>query len=93
VGRGDDITAPGLVCGPCGTELPPNAKSCNESAVPSYRVRWTDSPPHLAETRSFAAQLFAAADSHDHIDRAHLLMDQVERLAERLNVDLHRPLT
>ena len=41
-------TAPGLVCGPCGTELPPNAKSYNQSAVPSYRVRWTDSPPHLA---------------------------------------------
>ena len=42
------MTAPGLVCGPCGTELPPNAKSYNESAVPSYRVRWTDLPPHLA---------------------------------------------
>jgi len=28
------MTAPGLVCGPCGTELPPNAKSYNESAVP-----------------------------------------------------------
>ena len=40
------MTATGLVCGPCGTELPPNAKSYNESAVPSYRVRWTDSPPH-----------------------------------------------
>ncbi len=26
------MTAPGLVCGPCGTELPPNAKSYNESA-------------------------------------------------------------
>ena len=49
VGRGDAITALGLVCGPCGTELPPNAKSYNESAVPSSRVRWTDlSPPHLA---------------------------------------------
>ena len=42
------MTATGLVCGPCGTELPPNAKSYNESAVPSYRVRWTDSPPHPA---------------------------------------------
>jgi hypothetical protein len=28
------MTAPGLVCGPCGTEPPPNAKSYNESAVP-----------------------------------------------------------
>ena len=28
------MTARGLVCGPCGTELPPNAKSYNESAVP-----------------------------------------------------------
>jgi hypothetical protein len=28
------MTTPGLVCGPCGTELPPNAKSYNESAVP-----------------------------------------------------------
>jgi hypothetical protein len=28
------MTPPGLVGGPCGTELPPNAKSYNESAVP-----------------------------------------------------------
>ena len=28
------MTAAGLVCGPCGTELSPNAKSYNESAVP-----------------------------------------------------------
>jgi hypothetical protein len=35
MGRGDDMTAAGLVCGPCGTELPANAKSYNESAVPS----------------------------------------------------------
>ena len=28
------MTAPGLVCGPCGTELPSNAKSYNQSAVP-----------------------------------------------------------
>jgi hypothetical protein len=48
VGRGDAITVVGLVCGQCGIELLPNAKSYNESAVPSYRVRWTDSPPHLA---------------------------------------------
>ena len=24
------MTAPGLVCGPCGTELPPNSRFCNE---------------------------------------------------------------
>jgi hypothetical protein len=42
------MTAPGLVCGPRGTELPPNAKSYNESAVSSCRVRWTGSSPHLA---------------------------------------------
>ena len=28
------MTVAGLVCGPCGTELPPNNKSYNESAVP-----------------------------------------------------------
>jgi hypothetical protein len=28
------MTAAGLVWGPCGTELSPNAKSYNESAVP-----------------------------------------------------------
>ena len=27
------MTAPGLVCGPCGTEHSPNAKSYNQSAV------------------------------------------------------------
>jgi hypothetical protein len=27
------MTTSGLVCGPGGTELPPNAKSYNESAV------------------------------------------------------------
>jgi hypothetical protein len=31
------MTAPGLVCGQYGTELPPNAKSYNESAVLSGR--------------------------------------------------------
>jgi hypothetical protein len=62
-------------------------------ALPEASNRWIDSPPHLAEARSFAAQLVAAADSHEHIDRSHLLMDKVERLVERLNVDLHRPLT
>jgi hypothetical protein len=35
------MTAVGLVCGPCGTEFLPNAKSYNQSAVPSYRVRWS----------------------------------------------------
>jgi hypothetical protein len=39
VGRGDAMTAPGLVCGSCGTELASNAKSYNQSAVPSCRVR------------------------------------------------------
>jgi hypothetical protein len=33
------MTAVGLVCGPCGAELSPNAKSYNESAVPSYRAQ------------------------------------------------------
>ena len=28
------MTGLGLVCGPCGTELSPNAQSYNESAVP-----------------------------------------------------------
>jgi class 3 adenylate cyclase len=28
--HGDDVTATGLVCGSCGTELPPNSKFCNE---------------------------------------------------------------
>jgi hypothetical protein len=42
------MTGLGLVCGPCGTELPPNAKFYNESAVPSYRVPWTGLSPHLA---------------------------------------------
>jgi hypothetical protein len=39
------MTAPGLVWGPCGTELPPNAKSYNQSAVPSYRVLYRISLP------------------------------------------------
>jgi hypothetical protein len=34
VGRGDAMTAPRLVCGPCGTEFLPNTKSYNQSAVP-----------------------------------------------------------
>jgi hypothetical protein len=48
VDRGDAITAAALVCWACGTELTPNAKSYNESAVPSYRVRWTGLSPHPA---------------------------------------------
>jgi hypothetical protein len=33
------MTAAGVLCGAYATELSPNAKSYNESAVPSYRVR------------------------------------------------------
>ena len=44
LGRGDAMTAPGLVCGPCGTELPPNAKSYNESAVPGRNGNASRSP-------------------------------------------------
>jgi class 3 adenylate cyclase len=33
--RGDGgLTAPGLFCGSCGTELPPNSKFCNECGTP-----------------------------------------------------------
>jgi hypothetical protein len=52
MGRGDDITAAGLVCGPCGTELPRNAKSYSESAVPSYRVLYRISCYRAAATLS-----------------------------------------
>jgi hypothetical protein len=38
------MTAPGLVCGPCGTQLPPNAKSYNESAVPGWNGNASRSP-------------------------------------------------
>jgi hypothetical protein len=33
------MTAAGLVCGPCGTEFLPNAKSYNQSAVPELLGR------------------------------------------------------
>ena len=32
-GRGA-VTATGLLCGSCGTELPPNSKFCNECGAP-----------------------------------------------------------
>jgi adenylate cyclase len=32
------LTAAGLSCGSCGTELPPNAKFCNECGAPVARV-------------------------------------------------------
>jgi class 3 adenylate cyclase len=31
---GDGLTATGLLCGSCGTELPPNSKFCNECGTP-----------------------------------------------------------
>ncbi len=31
---GGGLTATGLFCGPCGTELPPNSKFCNECGAP-----------------------------------------------------------
>jgi hypothetical protein len=42
------MTVAGLLCGAYATELAPNAKSYNESAVSSYRVRWTGLSPHFA---------------------------------------------
>jgi uncharacterized OB-fold protein len=35
---GDDMTATGLQCGSCGTELPPNSKFCNECGAPVTQV-------------------------------------------------------
>ena len=32
------LTAPGLFCGSCGTELPPNSKFCNECGAPLTQV-------------------------------------------------------
>ena len=41
------MTAPGLVCGSCGTELASNAKSYNQSAVlPSLRGCFEMRPDH-----------------------------------------------
>jgi hypothetical protein len=34
VGRPRDMTAAAVVCGSCGTELPPNSKFCNECGAP-----------------------------------------------------------
>jgi class 3 adenylate cyclase len=35
---GGGLTATGLLCGSCGTELPPNSKFCNECGTPVTRV-------------------------------------------------------
>ena len=35
---GGALTAAGLVCGSCGTELPPNSKFCNECGAPVTHV-------------------------------------------------------
>jgi class 3 adenylate cyclase len=36
---GDGLTATGLVCGSCGTELSPKSKFCNECGAPITQVR------------------------------------------------------
>ena len=36
--RGGGLTATGLLCGSCGTELPPNSKFCNECGAPVTRL-------------------------------------------------------
>jgi hypothetical protein len=38
------MTAPGLACGPCGTELPPNAKSYNGAVLPGPVDRLAAAP-------------------------------------------------
>jgi aldehyde dehydrogenase (NAD+) len=52
------MTAPGLVCGPCGTELSPNAKSYNQSAVPEL-------PGPVAREEVFGLVLSVIAYNHD----------------------------
>jgi class 3 adenylate cyclase len=37
-GRSRALTATGLLCGSCGTELPPNSKFCNECGTPITQV-------------------------------------------------------
>ena len=68
------MTAPDLVCGPCGTELPPNAKSYNESAVPSYRARWTDSPPRLCHRLGPSDMPFEAKRFRHRVIAPHQLL-------------------
>ena len=41
---GGGLTATGLLCGSCGTELPPNSEFCNECGTPSR------TPPHRLST-------------------------------------------
>jgi hypothetical protein len=43
-----------------------------------------------AEARQLAAQLVAAADSHDGIDDSHILTYKVEKIAEQLGLDLYK---
>ena len=49
---GGGLTATGLLCGSCGTELPPNSKFCNECGTPLKRA--TQSAEYKQVTVLFA---------------------------------------
>ncbi|WP_424396205.1 zinc-ribbon domain-containing protein [Mycobacterium sp.] len=59
---GGGLTATGLFCGSCGTELPPNAKFCSERGtpvtqelsllrVPARHPSWGGGPSHSSACR------------------------------------------
>ena len=52
------LTAAGLSCGSCGTELPPNSKFCNECGAPVVQA------PQSAEYKQVTV-LFADLSSHE----------------------------
>jgi hypothetical protein len=65
VGRGDAITAPGLVCGPCGIELPPNSKFCNERGA---AVSVASKPAEYKQVTAGAHTDRHHRDGHERVD-------------------------
>jgi hypothetical protein len=66
------------------------AQAFGEIAVDTQRQKgWSEVRFNMssAEARSLAAQLIAAADSHDHIDASPFITRKLNKIAEHLGVD------
>ena len=75
------MTAAAVVCGPCGTELPPNSKFCNECGAP---VATTTAPAEYKQVTVLFADVVRSMDIAAAVDMERLR--DIQRTHESLEL-------
>jgi len=81
VGWPRDMTAAALVCGSCGTELPPNSKFCNECGAP---VATATTPAEYMQVTVLFADVVRSMDIAAAVDMERLR--DIQRTHESLEL-------